>query len=440
MKLLIVGAGPAGTEAALKAARLGWDVILFAKDQLGGVCLNEGCIPTKSLLEDAFHLNKAQQFSPLFNPLSASNMIVEHKSKVVTGLRTSLEQELKNAGVKVLNKKASFLDDATLADDDGVRYTSDFIVIATGAQPSMPPLPYPDSDEFLNSRSLLDAVYESPQRFCVIGGGVIGLELSSYLRMMGHEVQVIEAAPRILLNAPKELAMGIERDLKSNGIKIQVNAKIASISHIDNTYLVDTGNGPQVYDRILVATGRKPNIVDLALENTHLEVERGAIRVDSHFKTNLDTVYAIGDVNGSIQLAHNASDQGEQLIDWLAHGIEPISKIIPFGLYTPLQAAWVGLSEDEAKANGIEVKVKKVLITALAKQKIKVDTRGFIKFILDPADHLLGAEILSADATELIGTCVLLIDAQLDLKQISHSILPHPTLSEAFKFILKQIA
>jgi len=440
MKLLIIGAGPAGTEASLKAARAGWDVTLFAKDQLGGVCLNEGCIPTKSLLEDAFHLNKTQQFSPAFNPLDASKTILEHKSKVVTGLRVSLEQELKSAGVKVLAKKASFKDDRTLVDEDGVQYTSDIIVIATGAYPTMPPLPYPDLDEFLNSRSLLEAVFETPQRFCVIGGGVIGLELSSYLKLMGHEVHVIEAAPRILLSAPKELAMGIERDLKSNGIKIQVNAKIASITRDDKSYLVDTGIGPQAYDQILVATGRKPNIGNLSLENTHLELERGAIKVDAHYKTNLDTVYAVGDVNGSIQLAHNASDQGEQLMDWLIHGVEPKFKTMPFGLYTPLQAAWVGLSEDDAKAKGLEVKIKKVLITALAKQKIKVDTRGFIKFILDAEDHLLGAEILSADATELIGTCVLLIDAQFDLKQISHSVLPHPTLSEAFKFILKQIA
>jgi len=439
MKIIIIGAGPAGSDAALAATKLGHEVILFTPQDLGGVCLNEGCIPTKTLLEDALHLTHAKEHLPHLVSLDASASIMLHKDRIISEIKTSLLSQLLAAKVTVISSRASFIDNTQIQDDSGHVYTADKIIIATGARPHIPPLPYPHPEEFLTSQSILSKVYTQPQHFCVLGAGVIGLELSSYLKMMGHHVVILETAPRILMSAPKELATSLHRDFNQNGIDIKVNESVQRIEKIDANYHVVSQTTDALYDQILVATGRKPNLESLHLSNTSIVYTDKGIQVNQNFETTVPHIYAIGDVNGGIQLAHVASDQGHQLIHYLTTNVSPKLKVIPYGVYTPLQIAWAGLTEDEAKRQNKPVNVIKTLITGLAKQKIKVNTRGYIKFIMEDHHRLLGVEILSADATELIATCVLLIEQSIDLNQASETIFPHPTLSEALKLALQQV-
>ncbi len=439
MKIIIIGAGPAGTDAALAARQHGHEVYLFTTQDLGGVCLNEGCIPTKTLLEDAHHLFQSAQHLKDLNPIQASSSVMEHKNRVIFEIQSSLKTQLLNAKVNLIYSTASFVDNTQVEDAQGTKYTADVFIIATGAKPSIPTLPYPHPEEFLTSQSLLSTVYTQSQKFCVIGAGVIGLELSAYLKMMGHSVHIIETAPRILMSAPKELASSLHRDFTQNGIEIKVNEVLQSIEKQGALYHLVTQTTEESYDQILLATGRVPNLGTLNLFNTSVDYTHKGIQVNQNYQTSVPTIYAIGDVNGGVQLAHVASNQAEQLIHFLNTQESPKLKVIPLGVYTPLQIAWAGITEDEAKAQNLTVSIIKTLITGLAKQKIKVNTRGFVKFILDEDHHLLGAEILSADATELIASCVLMIEQKLDLKLAAESIFPHPTLSEALKLALKQV-
>lgn len=435
MHILIIGSGPAGTQAALSARKAGHDVTLFEKGRLGGVCLNEGCIPTKTLLEDSHHLITAQQFHA-FNPFECAQSVIDHKIEVIDDLRAALTQTLSQAKVEVIHKSVHFIDDETLEDEDGQRYTADQIVIATGAKPAKLALPCSTDVRLHDSRSLLDAIFTKKTRFAMIGGGVIGCELAAYLKMMGHVVTIIDIAPTLLGMAPKDLAQGISRDFKQNGIDVMTSTTIQSIDKIEDHYRITTPQTTLVVDEIVVAAGRTPQVEGLGLEHTKVRIEKGHIVVDDKFQTHSPKIFALGDVNGSIQLAHVADHQARLWASQSRQG--PTSSALPNVIYTPLQAAWVGMTEEASKADP-SLKVYRCVLSANAKQKIKLGTRGTLKWVVDEHHHLVGAEILSADAGELIGTCALLIDLKADLRTLKSSILPHPSLIESFHLILDQL-
>lgn len=428
MKLIIIGSGPAGYSAAFKASRYKWDVQLFTNQNLGGVCLNEGCIPTKSLLEDSFHLYKVNEMDQTLNVLNSVESVYNHKNNVQSELQSNLEKALNQSKVEIIHKRVYFSDNSHLMDDEGNSYTADKIIICTGAKPSSPI----SIDGSLTSYDVLNKPFPTKQSILIVGAGVIGVELASFLRMMSHDVTLIEVAPRILSQVPKEAAQTLDRELKRIGIQIFTNTKIDNWSK-DSQYHIEFNQTLNHYDQVIIATGRKANIESLRLENTTIELERGFIKVNSTFETNIPNVYAIGDVSGSIQLAHVASDQGEQLIDYLASHIEIQNKLIPYVIYTPLQIAYAGLTEENAKELGITYKVKKILISSLAKQKIKLNTRSYLKCIVNDKFEMIGVEIVSSEASELIATCLVIMENKVDCRDIHTIIYAHPSLSEVFR-------
>lgn len=428
MKLIIIGSGPAGYSAAFKAAKYKWDVQLFTNHNLGGVCLNEGCIPTKSLLEDSFHLYKVSEMDSTLNILNSVQSVYDHKNNVQTELQTNLEKALIQSKVEIIHAKVHFMDNARLMDDEGTVYTADKIIICTGAKPYSPV----SIDGSLTSYDVLNKPFTSKQSILIIGAGVIGVELASFLRMISHEVTLIEVAPRILSQVPKEAAQTLDRELKRIGIQIFANTKIDRWTK-DTQYHIEFNQSLYHYDQVIIATGRRANLESLQLENTNIELERGFIKVNNTFETNIPNIYALGDVSGSIQLAHVASDQGEQLIDYLVSNTIIKSKIIPFVIYTPLQIAYAGLTEDNAKEIGLSYKIKKILISSLAKQKIKLNTRSYLKCIVNDKYEMIGVEIVSSEASELIATCLVIMENKIDCRDIHTIIYAHPSLSEVFK-------
>lgn len=427
MKLIIIGAGPAGYTAAFTAIKAKWDVLLFTNHNLGGVCLNEGCIPTKSLLEDSFHLYKTQLMSD-FNPLISAETIYNHKSEIQQELQTNLEKALISSKVQIIHSKAHFKSNTEIMDEEGNLYTADKILICTGAKPST----FIQMDGSLNSYDVLNKPFTTSQKILIVGAGVIGVELASFLRMMSHEVTLIELAPRILSQVPKEAAQTLDRELKRMGIQIVTNTKIDSYTK-DTQYHVVFNQETHHYDQVIIATGRIANTDSLGLENTSIETQRGYIKVNTNFETSVPNIYACGDVAGSIQLAHVASDQAEQLIHSLVNNTLIKEKIIPYVIYTPLQIAYAGLSEDKAKELNIPFKVKKVLFNSIAKQKIKINTRAYLKCLINDQYEMIGCEIVSSDASELIAICLIIMENKLDCRHIHEIVYAHPSLSEVFK-------
>jgi len=428
MKLIIIGSGPAGYSAAFQAAKYKWEVQLFTNHNLGGVCLNEGCIPTKSLLEDGFHLSKVSEMDESLNVLNSIDYVYSHKNSIQSDLQTNLEKALRQSKVEIIHSKVHFIDNTHVMDEDGTIYTADKFIICTGARPSSPI----KIEGSLTSYDVLDKPFKTKQSILIIGAGVIGVELASFLNMMSHDVTLIELAPRILSQIPKEAAQTLDRELKRMGIQIYTNTKLDNWTK-DTHYHVEFNQTKHDFDQIIIATGRTANTESLQLENTSIELNRGFIKVNNHFETNVSNIYACGDVSGAIQLAHVASDQGEQLIDYLVHNKAIESKITPYVIYTPLQVAYAGITEEQAKDLNLNVKIKKVLISSLAKQKIKLNTRSYLKCIVNDKYEMIGVEIVSSDASELIAVCLVLMENKLDCRNVHDIIYAHPSLSEVFK-------
>lgn len=428
MRIIIIGAGPSGYTAAFKAREEGHEVILFTNDHTGGVCLNEGCIPTKSLLEDAHHLHQSKHFDPNIQVLQSVESVYAHKTSIQSELKTQLERGLIQAKIQLVHSSVMFEDNHHVIDKDGNRYGADVFIIATGARAQR----FYPHDKILESWDVLNTPFQTEQRIAIIGAGVIGIELASFLAMMGHSVHLFDIAARCVMQAPKELSQSLERELKQYGIQIHTNTNITSIEYTDH-FTIHTEKESFEFDQCIEATGRIGNFSELGLNNTDVQTTKKNIVVNEHFQTSVEHIYAIGDVSGAIQLAHVASDLGEQIIDLITHGIRIQQKTIPYVIYTPMQAAYAGISEEQAKQLNLKVQVKKVLISGLAKQKIKINRRAYLKLIINEQYHLIGVEILSSDASELINTCILMMDMQVDMCEIPKLIYAHPSMGEIFK-------
>lgn len=428
MKIIIIGAGPSGYTAAFKARQEGHEVLLFTNNHTGGVCLNEGCIPTKSLLEDAHHLHQSKLFDQSIEPINSATSIYAHKQSIQTELRTQLERSLMQAKVQLIHTSVHFIDNHMLKDSEGNPYTADAIIIATGAKAQRF---YPHK-AIMESRDVLDHPFPNTQRIALIGAGVIGVELASFLAMMGHSVHLFDIATRCVIQAPKELSQSLERELKHHGVQIHTNTPITSIDYNEH-FILKTADETYMFDQCIEATGRIGNFAALKLENTTIQTTHKTIVVNERYQTTVPHIYAIGDVSGASQLAHVASDLGEQVINVITHNKALRLKTIPYVIYTPMQAAYAGITEDQAKHLNLKVQVRKVLFSGLAKQKIKLNRRAYLKMIINEDYHLIGVEILSSDASELINTCIILMDTQLDMREIPQLIYAHPSMGEILK-------
>lgn len=445
--LLVIGAGPGGYVAAIRAAQLGLKTAVAERRDVGGTCLNRGCIPTKSMMHAADLYHETASFD-IFG-LSAENVsfdmakIQARKNDVVLKLRSGVEQLFKSGGIAHLAASAAILDPhrVRISPIDGsepYEITVKNILVATGSNPQTPPVEGKTLPNVITSDELLsmDTMYE---HLIVAGAGVIGMEFASLYNAFGKEVTIMASRDRILPKVDKEVAQNLSMIFKKRGIKIITKARLKKITQEEDGKLrcwYQNGDDFEsvVGDGVLLASGRSANTEGLFGEGFSLEMaDNGCIIVDKQFKTSVDNIYAIGDVIPGMQLAHVASAQGIVVVEQLA-GHKPSIElsVIPDCIYTNPEIACTGLTEAEAKEQGIKVKVAKAGMAANGKSLLSQQERGFIKVVYDEEnDCIVGAQLMCARATDMINEFSTAIVNKLSKAQMQAVIRPHPTFGEA---------
>lgn len=436
--LIIIGAGPGGYETAVEAARNGLKTILFNGNRLGGTCLNEGCIPTKCLCKDSeivAQFREADRFGiDDFTFTVDYHKILERKENVVATLREGIATLLKMAGVTVVNAEASFKDSRTVV-ADGEEYTAGNIIIATGSVSRSLPIPGADLDCVMDSTAILDIDY-IPESLTIIGGGVIGIEFASIYANLGARVTVIEYMKQILPPFDSDIAKRMKQALSKRGIEILTGAAAKSIEKTDEgirvVYEAKGKEGEIISSDILMAVGRAPRVEGLNLEATGVEYSPKGIAVNDRMQTNVPGIYAIGDVNGRMMLAHVASFQGKHALHTILGKEDEIQfQYVPSAVFSLPECGMGGLTEERCKAQGIAYTVGKAMYGGNGRALTMGEDNGLCKLIFSKEDHrLIGAHIMGAEAAMLAQECVNFMTAGATAESISQTILGHPTLSE----------
>ena len=429
MRLLIIGAGPGGYETAVEAAKRGLEVTLISEGPMGGTCLNEGCIPTKTFCHYAELIEQNLKAGIDCKPAFAA--AAERKQAVIEQLRGGIDMLLKN--VQVVRGKAQFKDAKTVV-CDGQEYTADKIIIATGSVSAS--LPIPGADSCLTSKEILDLT-EVPESLCVIGGGVIGLEFASIFRSFGSEVTVLEYCPNILPRFDVDLAKRLKQSLSKRGINIEVQAQVTGIDGNTVTYLKKDKEFTVQADNIMMAVGRRPNTEGLNLEAAGIDYTRKGITVNDRFETSVPGIYAVGDVTGGIMLAHAATYQGLHALNVICGQQDSIRfDLIPAAVFTMPEVATVGLTEEQCKEQELQVRCLKSFYRANGKAVSMDETDGYCKLIVSESGAILGAHLMGAHASDLIHEIATVMNLNGTLEQLQSVIHAHPTLSEVLQSAL----
>ena len=448
MKIIIIGAGPGGYETALLAAKRGVEVTLIEAGPVGGTCLNEGCIPTKAFCKNAEVLDGLRE-AEAFGVTGLSygfdfSAVTARKNAVVEQLRGGVEGLLGHKNITLVRGKASFKDDHTVVVDND-EYTADYIIIATGSVSASLPIPGVDLPGILTSKEILD-IQEVPQRLCVIGGGVIGLEFASIFKSFGSEVTVLEYFKEILPRFDSDLSKRLKQSLGKRGIEICTQAQVTGIEETTvmsgdvetSAYKVSyTRKGKEEVveaDKVLMAVGRKANVASLNLSDIGVEfTPKGIVVDDKTMQTNIPHIYAVGDINGKMMLAHAATFQGIVALDHIM-GIENEIdlSVIPAAVFTSPEAASVGMTEEDCKAAGIPVKCLKSFFRANGKAVTMGETDGFCKLIVSD-DRILGCHLYGPHASDIVQEACALITRKATIKEFESIIHTHPTLTEVLQ-------
>lgn len=449
MKIIIIGAGPGGYETAVLAAKRGVEVVLVESGHVGGTCLNEGCIPTKSFCRNAEVLDglrEAESFGIMGLDYKFDfSSVVSRKNAVVEQLRGGVEGLLGHKLITLVRGKASFKDQHTVTvvpDEDGEspeEFTADYIIIATGSVSASLPIPGADLPGILTSKGILD-IEEVPQRLCVIGGGVIGLEFASVFRSFGSEVTVLEYCKDILPRFDTDLAKRLKQSLGKRGIEINTQAQVTGIAYDGSEYTVSyTRKGKEesvVADKVLMAVGRKANVGSLNLSDVGIEfTPRGIAADEKTMQTNVPHIYAVGDINGKMMLAHAATFQGIVALDHIMGNDNNIDlSVMPAAVFTSPEAASVGMTEDECKEKGISVKCLKSFFRANGKAVTMGETDGFCKVVVASDTGLvLGCHLYGPHASDIVQEACALITRKATLDEFASVIHTHPTLTEVLQ-------
>ena len=452
MKIIIIGAGPGGYETALLAAKRGVEVVLIESGHVGGTCLNEGCIPTKAFCKNAEVLDGLRE-AEAFGVTGLSygfdfKAVAERKNAVVEQLRGGVEGLLGHKLITLVRGKASFKDSHTVTVDDQ-DYVGDYIIIATGSVSASLPIPGADLPGILTSREILD-LEEVPQSLCVIGGGVIGLEFASVFRSFGSEVTVLEYFKEILPRFDSDLSKRLKQSLGKRGIEISTQTQVTAIEECDGKYKVSfTRKGKEESveaDKVLMAVGRKANVASLNLADVGIEfTPRGIVVDDKTMQTNIPHIYAVGDINGKMMLAHAATFQGIVALDHIMgveNGID--LSVMPAAVFTSPEAASVGMTEEDCKAAGVPVKCLKSFFRANGKAVTMGESDGFCKVIVaaEPKDgvetpyepgRILGCHLYGPHASDIVQEACALITRKATIKEFEDIIHTHPTLTEVLQ-------
>ncbi len=440
--LAIVGGGPGGYVAALRAASLGAKVALVEARDLGGTCLNRGCIPSKALLHSAEvyeQVRTAAEFGVIAQPPSADwPAMVKRMDGVISQLRKGVELLLKGRGVRHIKAKGSLLSpgQVSVQSEQGEEVISaDKIILATGSVPARPPIPGAQGDGIVTSDEIF-WLEKVPASLAVIGGGAIGLEFGWLFSALGSKVTILEMLPHILPTEDEEITTELGRAFRRRGVEVYAPAKVNEIGAANGkrqvNYTYQEKSGVVEADLVLMATGRVPFTEGLGLDKIGLEMNRRMIKANARLETSLPGVYAIGDVVGGMQLAHKASAEGRVAVEnALGHNAAMDYRAVPACVYTQPETASVGLNETEANAQGKKVKVGRFPFRALGKAVAIGERTGFVKLVAEAETGvLLGAQMIGPHVTDLIAEAALAVQMGLSAKQVAETIHAHPTLAE----------
>lgn len=443
--LLVIGAGPGGYPAAIRAGQLGLKTLVVEKSMWGGTCLNIGCIPSKALISAGKTVEKAQKASVMGITVEGVSVDMKQmqqwKGGIVKKMTGGVRQLCKGNGCSLETGTATFTSSTTarITPVEGDAYTVTFgsAVIATGSVPIEIPTFKFDEETILSSTGALDLDHV-PERVVVIGGGYIGLEMGQMLNKLGSQITVVEMGDQVMPGFDTEIVQVIARKLKKSKIQVHLNARAEGWSQDGDEVVVrvttQSGSEEIRCDKVLVTVGRKPFSTGLGVDAAGIhQDERGFIPVDDQLRTNVPNIYAVGDVTGNPMLAHRATKQGEVAAEVIAgKNVAADYKTVPAVVFTDPEIATAGLSEDEARAQGFELKVGKFPWAANGRALTQLSTDGFVKIIADAADHqVLGIAIVGPNASDLISEAALAVEMDAFLEDIGLTIHPHPTLGEA---------
>lgn len=445
-KVAIIGGGPGGYVSAIRLQQYGIESLVFEKERLGGICLNQGCIPTKSLVKvaDLFaEMKEAASFGlSADQPQVDYQKVWERKNKVVEQLVSGVEfifkkrniPIIKEAVVKIRKEAEKYL----IFTGKSV-YEAEYLILATGSQPVELPFLKFDGERILSSTDILN-MQTLPRSLIIIGGGVIGCEFASIYRQLGVDVEIVEFLPNLISLEDNEISKRLALAMKKSGIKLHLNIAAESSEIEADRVVLKLSDGRELSaDKILVSVGRKP-LCEIEFEDCELQKNKGFITIDDTFRTNLPRVFAIGDVTGKLMLAHTASKQGQIVADIICNelndsGIEIMNlqyENIPACTFTNPEIGSVGLSEEQAKEKFGDILVGKFPFTANGKALGLGNSFGFVKTIASAADHkLVGMHIIGPQATELIALGGILIGSEATVQDVKKIVFAHPTLSEA---------
>lgn len=455
MKIIIIGAGPGGYETALLAVKRGVETIIIESGPVGGTCLNEGCIPTKSFCKNAEYVDQLRE-SEIYGVGKVDfvldfQKVIERKNAVVEQLKAGVESLLSHKLIRLVRGQASFKDQHTvtvITDSGSEDYTADYIIVATGSVSASLPIPGADLPGILTSKEILD-IDHVPQRLCVIGGGVIGLEFASIFRSFSSEVTVIEYCKDILPRFDTDLAKRLKQSLGKRGIEINTQSQVLSISQIGEEYEVTfLRKGKEekiVADKVLMAVGRRAALDSLNFTEVGIELHPKGVKVNEFMQTNIPHIYAIGDINGLMMLAHAATFQGIVALDHIMGVKNEIDlDVMPAAVFTSPETASVGMTEDECKEKGIAVKCLKSFFRANGKAVTMGETDGFCKVVVAgaakegeqqifPEGRILGCHLYGPHASDIIQEACALITKKVTLSEFQDVIHTHPTLTEVLQ-------
>lgn len=438
--VIVIGGGPGGYVAAIRAAQLNARVALIEAKEMGGTCLNRGCIPSKTLLANAQLAHKIREADKYGIEVSEPKInfpkMMERKDGVVTKVRKSLTGLIEANKIKVFNGFGKFTDPHTIKimGEDNVMIQGKKIIIATGSEPKdIPAFPF-DHEKILSSTSVLE-LKKLPKSLAIIGGGYIGCEFASCFADYGVEIHILEAMPTIIPLQGPDLAGALTRTFESKGVQIHTNVFVEGIDKTKDGVLVKLKDQSPVHaEMALVAVGRSLNTDNIGLEKAGVLTNRGVIEVNERLETNVPGIYAIGDVTGKWMLAHVASHQGITAANnalGIPHKMH--YNAVPAVVFTNPEIATAGLLPHEAKEQGLDVKVSKYPFMALGKSQASLETEGFVQIVSDSRTGLiLGAQVIGHEASALIAQLTLAIRCELTIEDLADTIHAHPTVAEAW--------
>lgn len=449
MKITIIGAGPGGYEAAIMAAKLGAEVTVIEKKEVGGTCLNIGCIPTKSLLTSADVLTtslEAEKFGVCNDHTTVElKQIIERKDKLVTGLVKGIEFLFESNGVNLVRGIGKLIDSKTVEvqlNDGGAEIlVSDKILLATGSISICPEMFHYDGEKVITSTEAL-ALKTPPKSMIVVGGGVIGCELGQFFNHLGTKITIVEMADQILSFEDESVAKQLLRQFKREKIKVLTATGVTDVKVEDSGVVVTLTNGVILEaEMMLLSIGRSSYSKGLNLEASGIKVDsKGQIEVDERLETSVKGIYAVGDLINTPYLAHVASKEGIIAAEnMLGKNKTAVHKAIPRCVYTDPQIAAVGLTEKEAQQKGINYKTGSFDFRALGKAQIIRKIQGQVKIIVDEQDVIIGASIIGPEATDLLAELTMAVHLGLTAEVLGDVIHPHPTLSEAIMEALHDV-